>query len=124
MGCLIIIVAITLCLSSIGLVLDRVCIGALAFRVPVYPNSKIVYQEHSLVSVNGWGSTLTVYHTADATSVVQSWVGREVGQKSSQAAGDAGLTDYYRYTRLSWSVDAAEDGNGTDIQIFVSCFAG
>ncbi len=118
-----VIIVFTLCIGSLVFVMDRTCIGALAWRIPVYPNATQVEQQYTMFGPNGTGKTVTVYYTTDAQSQVESWYGREVGRRSIDASKDSNLANYYQFTGLNWIVDADKDGKGTDIVIVASCFS-
>jgi hypothetical protein len=122
-GCLWVFGAVFACLALSVFVADRVCIGALNFRAPVYPESRVVNQTWNFLSPNGMGNTVTVLYTLARPEEVQTWYYKKVGENSVLATRNRDLEIAYRITNFAWSADIADDGRGTQVILIASCLA-
>jgi hypothetical protein len=123
-GCLVILVAVLVCVGTGVFAVDRYCLSALNWRIPVYPNAVLVSQQPTLLSANGMGQTVNIYRAAAPQTEVSAWYNRAIGSKAVEASKRDDLTGYYRYTGVSYTVNtASDDANASQIVLVSSCFS-
>jgi hypothetical protein len=107
------------CVGVSTLGLDVVCYGALTRRMPLYPNANVTFEQHNFLRSFGVGETVMILESEDEPSVVRSWYGRTIGQTAQEAA--EGKILGYTLARVSWTVQRAETGNGSEIFLSGTC---
>lgn len=121
-GCLLVVALVVACVGLAFFALDRVCLGALGWRIPVHPDGQIVRQSHNFLTPNGMGQTVTVVYIPTNEDDIQRWVNRQIGQKGVEATERSELAFYYRIARLAIDVGPADDGIGSQVIFIASCF--
>lgn len=79
-GCLALLlstVAITLasvfCFASLALGLDGLCMARLRSGLPVYPNARVIVENHSFLNTFGLGESSMVLNSPDDVETVRRW---------------------------------------------------
>ncbi|MDL1924280.1 hypothetical protein FBQ95_16880 [Chloroflexi bacterium CFX3] len=123
MGCMLIFVLVFLCVGSSILALDRVCVSALSWRVPVHPESVITRQRHNFLTANGMGQSVTTYFVPGAPREIDAWYNRQVGEKLNALGRSPELSFYYNITSVAKNVGFAEDGVNTQLIVIAHCLS-
>lgn len=123
-GCLLILGAVLACVALFVFAADRFCISALNFRVPYYPEARVISQTWNFLTPNGMGNTVTVLYAPAKPDEVRDWYNKKVGENAIRATRNRDLEIAYRITNFAWTVDTAEDGIGTQAILIASCLAG
>lgn len=117
MGCLVIFIAVTLCIGSIVFGFDGLCRSSLIPQLPIYPGATVRSETHNFLTQMGIGQTVMTLYSPDSPEVVTPWYGRTIGTYLREVAKQGGT----RLGRSDWSVNKAEDGKGSLIVLYGVC---
>lgn len=121
LGFFAIILAICGCISSLTLVVDSGCYNSMVKKIPIYPNSQVVREQHNFLQAFGSGETLMILETDDPPSVVRDWYGKTVGAAYKAAQDGTGGDPFFYFANARYSIAALEDGSGTQIVLSGVC---
>ncbi len=119
LGCLVVVVAIVLCSSTLMFATDRICYGNLSQRLPIYPNAEIKTRSHNLFTEFGMGNTVMVLTSPDDPDTVRSWYGVQTGTYLREALRNN--TPFFRMAQGQWDVTRGADGIGSQIILYGTC---
>jgi hypothetical protein len=123
-GCLLVMLAMFLCVGGTVFGLDRYCATALGWRVPQHPEAKLLRQTYNFINPNGIGNTVSVYFVPGGEDEIRSWYNRQVGLKAVEATRDQALARYYGITGVILDVTTAAEGNGSQVIVIARCISG
>ncbi|GEM_PF-1086237 len=123
LGCLMIVAAVIVCGGLLSFGLDRICVGYLPQRLPIYPNATVTFRDHNLFTEFGMGNTVLILDSPDEPDVVRAWYATQTGTflRASLDESDPIVSIGRRIARVDWDVTRAEDGTGTQIILFTTC---
>ncbi len=112
--------AMLLCISGVTVVLDNLCYQGLTQRLPIYPGSEIVFEEHSGLRPFGNGETLMIIEAPDDYVTVADWYSRNAAGavRRMQQSGQQMLISL---TSAQFSLIALEDKPGTQVTLNGVC---
>jgi len=121
-GCLLLpllmLVAIALCFTSIGVVVDVSCAKDAKVWLVDYPNAEVVSQEHSWLRPFGMGTTHRVLYTPDSRITVFRWYqDHDMELNRQQEWRDDGIAT------MRWRLFTVPDNEGTYIELYSDCMA-
>jgi hypothetical protein len=119
LGCLLIIVLVALCGGVTTFTLDRLCLSTMTQRLPIYPGAQTVVERHNSFTEFGMGETYVELYSPDAADVVSKWYGNTAGTYQINAVRND--DPIYNLARSNWTVNKAEDGKGSQIQLYGTC---
>lgn len=108
LGCLVLILAIIVCVSTVTFAADRLCYGNLSQRLPIYPNATASTRTHNMFTEFGMGNTVVVLDSPDAPDAVRSWYAVHTGDYLRRALREN--TPFFRMAQ--GKVDVYSDGEG------------
>jgi hypothetical protein len=119
LGCLVVLVAMFLCVGVSMFTMDRLCYESLSHRIPLYPGAEIRAERHNLLTARGMGETYMELYSPDPPDTVSEWYGRMIGQYTREAIRNHDFI--YTLARSERSVHTAEDGSGSMIELYGTC---
>ena len=115
-------VAMLLCIGVTTVALDSVCYQGLTQRLPIYPGSEIVFEEHSGLRPFGNGETLMIIEAPDDYETVNAWYTRNAGGATRRMQQN-GQQMLITLTSSAYSLIALEDKPGTQVTLNGVCGA-
>ncbi len=119
-GTLAVCLAIVLCITVTLVGVDRTCVDDLAPRLPIYANTTIKLQQHNFLTQFGMGESVMILHSDDPVETVRNWYSRTVG---AVVYADVQKGTIKHMGRANWTVDAAPEGEGSQIILYSYCGA-
>ncbi len=119
LGCGVIILLIFLCGGITTFTLDRLCVSTMTQRLPIYPGAQTVVERHNSMTAFGMGETYVELYSPDVPDVVSKWYGNTAGTYQIDAVRND--DPFYKLGRSNWTVNLAEDGKGSQIQLYGTC---
>jgi hypothetical protein len=115
-------VTMLLCIGGVTVALDSLCYQGLTQRLPIYPGSNIVFEQHSGLRAFGNGETLMIIEAPDPYDTVSEWYSRNAGGvvRRMQQNGQQMLISL---TSAQWSLSSLGDGKGTQVTLNGVCGA-
>jgi hypothetical protein len=123
LGCVGVLVALVVCVSTGSFAADRICYMGLSQRLPIYPNAEIRSRVHNLFSEFGMGNTVLTLYTPDEPDAVRSWYGQQTGTYARETLQSDNFIERLaqRWAQGQWEVSRDESGIGTQIILFGTC---
>ena len=119
LGCLLVVVLVLLCGGVTTFTLNQLCLSTMTQRLPIYPGARTIVERHNSFSAFGMGETYVELYSPDAPDVVNKWYGNTAGTYQINAVRND--DPIYNLARSNWTVNAAEDGKGSQIQLYGTC---
>jgi hypothetical protein len=120
-GCLVVVLAATLCIGVTGFTFDRLCSSNLSQLIPFYPGSQMISERHSFLTMYGIGETVVILHSDDDPNVVNSWYGRTMGGFRRRSIQETIIGA--QLVRGNFSVTGDVGGQGTQIILYGNCIS-
>ena len=117
LGVLMVMGLVVVCLIGSALVTDSLCQQGFARRLPIYPGAEVKWERHNFLSAFGMGETVLVLTTPDNAETVREWYTTATATAIRGSVDDVPM----RLTRGEWTVDAEDDGSGTQIILHGVC---
>ncbi len=113
------VLAVIVCISTVGFAADRICYGNLSQRLPLYPNATIKSRTHNLITEFGMGNTVVIMSSPDEPEDVRSWYAVHTGSYLRDSLRDN--TPFFRMAQGQVQIGANPDGDGSSIILFGTC---
>jgi hypothetical protein len=112
MGCLIVLVAVVLCVGSVSVTFDARCMSTFNTNLPRHPEARTVQEFYPFL-----GTKFLYLYVPDDPTTVQTWY----NQQTHVAKRDDRLNGTYTGWYGKWRSARAADGTGTDVVLWVDC---